>query len=67
VLRDIGLTPNQVLGLTKTDEEWSAALEVVLMATRRDDLKHGITPACLRGYACEECREHQRIRLAKNR
>jgi hypothetical protein len=22
-LRDIGLTPNQVWGLTKTDEEWS--------------------------------------------
>jgi hypothetical protein len=24
VLRDLGLTPNQVCGLTKTDEEWSS-------------------------------------------
>jgi hypothetical protein len=24
-LRELGLTPNQVWGLTKTDKEWSAA------------------------------------------
>ena len=38
-LRGLGLTPNQVWGLTKTDEEWSTALEAALTATRRDDLK----------------------------
>jgi hypothetical protein len=27
VLRELGLTSNQVWGLTKTDEEWAAALE----------------------------------------
>jgi hypothetical protein len=26
-LRDLGLTPNQVWGLTKTDEEWAKALD----------------------------------------
>ena len=30
VLRDLGLTSNQVWGLTKTDAEWSAALEAAL-------------------------------------
>ena len=28
VIRDLGLTPNQVWQLTKTDDEWSAALEL---------------------------------------
>jgi hypothetical protein len=28
VLRDLGLTSNQVWGLAKTDPEWAAALEV---------------------------------------
>jgi hypothetical protein len=37
-IRDLGLTSNQVRGLTKTANEWSAALEDALMATRRDDL-----------------------------
>jgi hypothetical protein len=41
-LRDLGLTSNQVWGLTKTDEEWSTALETALMASRQDDLKHGL-------------------------
>jgi hypothetical protein len=27
VLCDLGLTPNQVWGLTKTDQEWSRKLE----------------------------------------
>jgi hypothetical protein len=31
-LRDLGLTPNQVWGLARTDTEWSAALEAALMA-----------------------------------
>jgi hypothetical protein len=26
VLRDLGLTPNQVWGLTRTDQQWSADL-----------------------------------------
>ncbi|HEX5907763.1 MAG TPA: hypothetical protein VFY56_12155 [Propionibacteriaceae bacterium] len=66
-LRDLGLTPNQVWGLAKTDAEWSAALETALTASRRDDLKHGSTPAYVRGCVCKECREHQRQRMAKNR
>jgi hypothetical protein len=38
VLRDLGVTPNQVWGLTKTDGQWSAELEAALTATRRGDL-----------------------------
>ena len=45
LLRDPGLTPNQVWGLNKTDDEWSAALEAALRATRRAELKHGAMPA----------------------
>jgi hypothetical protein len=41
VLRDLGLTSNQVWGLTKPDEEWSEKLDTALTATRRDDLQHG--------------------------
>jgi hypothetical protein len=64
-LRDLGLTSNQVWGLTKTDEEWSTALETALMATRRHDLKHGSNAAYMAGCVCRECREHQRIRMAR--
>jgi hypothetical protein len=32
------------VGLTKTDEEWSTALDAET-AIRRDDRKHGTTPA----------------------
>jgi hypothetical protein len=32
VLRDLGLTSNQVWGLTKTDEKWSQQLESALTA-----------------------------------
>ena len=67
LLRDLGLTPNQVWGLTKTDEQWSADLDAVLTATRRGDLKHGTNAAYVAGCVCKECREHQRIRMAKNR
>jgi hypothetical protein len=35
-----------VSGLTKIDDERSAALEAALMATRRDELEHGTTAAC---------------------
>ena len=65
VLRDLGLTSNQVFGLAKTDDGWSAALENALAATRRADLKHGTTPAYVRGCVCSECGEHQRVRMAK--
>ena len=44
VLRDLGLTSNQVWGLAKTDQEWSEKLEAALTATRRNDLQHGTTP-----------------------
>jgi hypothetical protein len=66
-LQDLGLTPNQVWGLARTDKEWSTALEAALTASRRDDLKHGTTPAYVRGCVCKECREYQRKRMAKNR
>jgi hypothetical protein len=45
ILRELGLTSNQVWGLTKTDEEWSEQLEAALTATRRDDLQHGTNAA----------------------
>jgi hypothetical protein len=64
-LRDLRLISNQVWGLTKTDEEWAAALEAALMATRRDDLQHGTDAAYVRGCVCSECREHQRVRMAQ--
>jgi hypothetical protein len=67
VLRDLGLTPNQVWGLTKTDDQWASALETALAATRRDDLKHGTTAAYVRGCVYKECREHQHRRIARNR
>jgi hypothetical protein len=67
VLRDLGLTPNQVWGLTKTDDEWSAALEAALTAARRGDLEHGTNAAYVRGCVCKECREHQRLRMGRNR
>jgi hypothetical protein len=66
-LRDLGPTSNQVWGLTMTDEEWSTALDAALTTTRREDLKHGTTPAYMRGCVCRECREHQRVSMARNR
>jgi hypothetical protein len=67
VLREFGLSSNQIWGLAQTDEEWATALEAALMATRRDDLKHGTNATYVRGCVCSECREHQRIRMARNR
>jgi hypothetical protein len=66
-LRNLDLTPNQVWGLTKTDEEWAAALDRALTATRRDNVRHGTNAAYVAGCVCKECREHQRIRMARNR
>ena len=67
LLRDVGLTPNQVWGMARVDPAWSAALEAALTATRRDDLKHGTNAAYVAGCVCSECREHQRQRMAKKR
>jgi hypothetical protein len=67
VLRDLGLTSNQVWGLSKTDREWSERLEAALWATRRDDFEHGTNSACVRGCVCSDCRTHQRIRMARSR
>jgi hypothetical protein len=66
-LRRLGLTPNQVWGLARTDEKWSTALETALTEARRDDLKHGTTPAYVRGCVCKECRDHQQWRMGRNR
>jgi hypothetical protein len=49
VLRDLGLTSNQVWGLTKTNDAWSTQLEAALTATRRDDLEHGSNAAYVAG------------------
>ena len=67
VLRDLGLTSNQVFGLAKTDEQWATALEDALTATRRDDLEHGTNAAYVAGCVCKECRAHQRQRMARSR
>ena len=67
VVRDLGLTPNQVWGLTKTDEGWSTALEAALTASRRVDLQRGTNAAYVAGCVCGECRSHQRVRMAKQR
>jgi hypothetical protein len=67
VLRDLGLTSNQVWGLTKTDKEWLEKLDTALTAARRDDIEHGTNAAYVRGCVCSECRAHQRIRMARNR
>jgi hypothetical protein len=67
VLSDLGLTSNQVWGLAKTDQEWSAALDAALTTSRRNDLRHGTNAAYVHGCVCRECREHQRIRMARSR
>jgi len=65
-LRNLGLTSNQVFGLSKTDEDWSTPLEASLTVTRRDDLQHATNAAYVAGCVCQECREHQRLRMARN-
>jgi hypothetical protein len=42
-------------------------LEAALTATRRNDLEHGTNAAYVAGCVCGECREYQRIRIAKTR
>jgi hypothetical protein len=56
ILRDLGLTSNQVWGLTRTDQEWSEKLEAALTATRRSDLEHGTHAAYMQGCVCSDCR-----------
>lgn len=53
--------------MTKTDNEWLAALDAALAASRRNDLRHGTNAAYVAGCVCKECGEHQRIRKARNR
>jgi hypothetical protein len=48
----LGLTSNQVWGLTETDEHWTAALEAALM-TSRDDLKHWHEPPICLGLGLQ--------------
>jgi cytidylate kinase len=66
VLRDLGLTSNQVWGLAKTDQEWSEKLDTALTAARRNDLVHGTNAAYVHGCVCRECREYQSIRMGRN-
>jgi hypothetical protein len=61
--RGLGLTPNQVWGLARTDEERSAALETALTASRRVDFQHGTNAAYVHGCVCSECRDHQQSRM----
>jgi hypothetical protein len=65
-LRQLGVTSNQVWGLTKTDQDWSEKLEAALTATRREDLQHGTNAAYVHGCVCRECREHQRVRMGRS-
>jgi hypothetical protein len=61
-LRDLGLTPNQVWGLTKTDQEWATALDAALTATRRGgpqawDQRRVCRGMCLQGVPGAPARE----------
>ena len=49
------------------DPEWSEKLETALTAARRNDLKDGTNAAYVHGCVCEECREHQQIRMGRSR
>jgi|SRR5215211_2835209 len=65
-LRDLGLTSNQVWGAHQDRGRVVIALDAALATTRREDLKHGTNAAYVAGCVCKECREHQRVRMAKN-
>ena len=66
VVRDLGLTSQQVWGLAKTDQGWSTALEAALTAARRDDLEHGTNAAYANGCVCRDCREYPQQRMGRN-
>src|SRR4029453_14197699 len=65
VVTELGLTSQQVWGLTKTDQERSTALEAALTAARRDDLEHGTNAAYVHGCVCTDCRERQQRRMGR--
>ena len=65
MVRDLGLTSQQVWGLTKTNQGWSTALEAALTAARRDDLEHGTNAAYTNRCVCRDCREHQQRRMGR--
>jgi hypothetical protein len=67
VLGDLGITANLVWGRARRDPEWAADLDAVLLATRREELKHGTHAAYVRGCVCPDCRAHQVRRTAKAR
>jgi hypothetical protein len=67
VLGDLDLTPNRVWGLARIDDEWSATLDGALMAAGRHDLEQGTNAAYVAGCVCKECREHQQLRMGRNR
>ena len=56
VLRDLGLTSNQVFGLAKTDKEWSEKLDTALTAARRNDVTHGTNAAYVALWRALRCR-----------
>jgi len=59
------LSPGSVRSVSGT-EQAAAALEAALMASRRDDLKHGRSAAYVEGCVCGDCRAHQRIRIDRH-
>ena len=59
-LTELQLTHFQIWGLARHDPEWSAALDGVLMATRRGDLNHGTYYAYAQGCVCPDCRRANR-------
>jgi hypothetical protein len=62
ILLDLGLTSNQVFGLTNR-LGMVREVDTALTAARRDDLEHGTNAAYAHGCVCRECRAHQRIRM----
>ena len=65
IVRDLGLTSQQVWGLTKTDQGWSTALDAALTAARRDSLEHGTNAAYANGCVCRDRRDHQQRRMGR--
>ena len=59
-LAELELTHYRVWGLARHDPESAAALDDVLMATRRGDLNHGTYYAYGQGCVCPDCRAANR-------
>ncbi len=64
-LAELELTHFRVWGLARHDPAWSAALNEVLMATRRPGLTHGTPYAYFQGCVCPDCRAAQRERKSR--